>query len=91
MFTELLLFLVLILAGLLAIISTAVLVSVFKRGPAGIAELSRRGVGIRSWASGGIPDFRDGTSIDLIEGIEISAKGRQVSKARQTRGISAEH
>ena len=91
MIAEILRFALLVGAALLAIISFAVLVSVVRRGPAGIADLMRHGVGIRSWVYGGIPETRDGTSIDLIEGIEISANGRTVFKGPQTRAISAEH
>lgn len=90
MFFEFLRFVLFVTAGFFTIISFAVLVSVIKRGPAGIADFARRGVGIKSWAMGSIPETRDGTSIDVIEGIEIAAHGRSIANARQTRGISAE-
>jgi hypothetical protein len=91
MLAEILRFIVFVGFGLIAITSLAVLISIVRRGPAGIADLVRQGVGFQAWASGGIPESHDGTSIDLIEGIEISARGRTLVSARQTRGISAEH
>lgn len=91
MLTEIFRFVLLLGAGFFAVVVFSVLVAVIRRGPANIAELSRKGVGLRAWAVGDIPENRDGTSIDIIEGIEIVAKGRNLITVRQTRGISAEH
>ena len=91
MLTEILRFIIFLGAGLFSIVVFSVLFSIVSRGPANIAELTRKGVGIRTWAVGDLPENRDGTSIDIIEGIEISAKGRNLVAVRQTRGISAEH
>jgi len=77
--------------GLLAVTSIAVLISVVRQGPSAIADLSRRGFDMRTWANGTIPDHRDGTSIDVIEGIEIAAHGSRLIRARQTRGIASEY
>lgn len=91
MLAEFLRFSLFICFGLSAIVVVSVLFSVLRRGPSNIAELARRGVGFRSWVVGDIPENRDGTAIDIIEGIEITAKGRNLVGVRQTRGISTEH
>lgn len=91
MLVEILRFAALIAVGFFAIVVFSVMFTVLNRGPANIAELARKGVRLRTWAVGDIPENRDGTSIDIIEGIEIAAKGRSLVTARQTRGISAEH
>lgn len=76
--------------GLASILSLSVLFSLIKQGPSAIADLSRKGVGMRNWANGDLPDQRDGTSINVIEGIEILADGEKLLIVKQKRGFSTE-
>lgn len=91
MIAEVLRFALFVSLGLLSVITAAVLISVVRQGPMGLADLCRRGFGIRAWLDGAIPEQGHETSIDVIEGIEIKVSGTKILRARQTRGISAEY
>lgn len=91
MISEIFLFILFIFIGFLVVVCSSVLIHVFRQGPSAVADLSRRGVGMKTWANGTIPDQSDGTSIDVIEGIDIIAKGNKLLRARQTRGIASEY
>jgi hypothetical protein len=76
--------------GLLLILLIAVLAKILSAGPSEISRLNRQGFGLWAYLSGNIPKQDGGANIDVIEGIEIRAKGRRLSTMRQTRALSDE-
>jgi hypothetical protein len=76
--------------GILAVMILAVLISVIRQGPTQIRNLRRKGYGLRTLVNGQMPKPNNGSTIDVIEGLEFIADNGRVASVRQTRTISAE-
>lgn len=75
--------------GIVAVMIFAVLISVAKQGPTQIRDLRRKGYGLRA-LNGHMPKPNNGSTIDVMEGLEFIADNGRVTSVRQTRTISAE-
>jgi hypothetical protein len=76
--------------GIVAVMIFAVLISVWKQGPTQIRNLRHKGYGLRTLANGQMPKPNNGSTIDVMEGLEFIADNGRVTAVRQTRTISAE-
>lgn len=90
MIVELTLFVFFALAGVLSVLTVGLFLAHLRQGPSAISDLISKGFGVRAWLNGDMPSPDQSTSIDVIEGVEFEFDGQEVSKARQTRTISAE-
>lgn len=76
--------------GCVAVLVASVLWKVASEGPSEIRKLRRMGYGLGSYWRADLKKQNPGSTIDVIEGLEIVADGKDLAGVRQTRTISGE-
>lgn len=79
-----------VVAGILAVMISAVLIKALREGPREIRRLRRAGYGISNLIRPELPKDRTGATNEVMEGLEFIADNGRVACVRQTRTISAE-
>lgn len=77
--------------GILAAFLFALAYSIFREGPGRIKKLRRDGYGVGALVSGQMPKPSEGSTIEVIEGLEFLANDGDYNSVRQTRTVSTEN
>jgi len=77
--------------GILAAYLFALAFSIFREGPGRIKKLRRDGYGVKALVSGKMPKPNEGSTIEVIEGLEFVARKGHYDAVRQTRTVSTEN
>lgn len=81
---------VFVVLGCVAVLIATVLWKVIFEGPSEIRKLRRMGWGLSAYTRANLEKQNPGSTIDVIEGIELMADGDRIESVRQTRTISGE-
>jgi hypothetical protein len=79
-----------VVLGCVAVLVATVLWKVALEGPGGIRKFRKMGYGVSSYARADLKKQGGGSTIDVIEGLELMADKDRLQSMRQTRTISGE-
>lgn len=79
-----------IILGGMAAVAISTLFATISQGPSEIKRIERSGFGLKAMFNGTFEKENNGSTIDIIEGLEFVSNDGNLSKVRQTRTISDE-
>lgn len=76
--------------GCVAVLIATVLWKSIVNGPGEVRKARRMGWGIQAWWNANLEKQNPGSTIDVIEGLELMADGDRIESVRPTRTMSGE-